>query len=79
MVKKDDDDFPDVDVLWVAMMALREEKFFLDRRLMEMTYFLSTGMPPPQLTTDEKKRLVVRSQTFCLIKGILYHKGNDGI
>ena len=33
---------------------------------MEMTYFLTTGMPLPQLRMDEKKRLVVRSHNFCL-------------
>ena len=46
---------------------------------MEMTYFLTTGMPLPQLRMDEKKRLVVRSRNFCLVEGILYHKGNDGL
>ena len=39
-----------------------------------MTYFLST-----QLRMDEKKRLVLRSQNFFLVEGILYHKGSNGI
>ena len=46
---------------------------------MEMTYFLTTGLPPPQLRTDEKKRLPVRSRNFCLVEGVLYNKGIDGI
>ena len=46
---------------------------------MEMTYFLTTGLPPPQLWTDEKKRLSVRSRNFYLVEGVLYHKGSDGI
>ena len=44
-----------------------------------MTYFLTTGMPPPQLRTDEKKRFAVRSRNFCLVDGVLYHKGSDEI
>ena len=73
------DDFPDTDILRVATMVSREERNFLDRWLMDMSYFLTTGLPPPQLRTDEKKRLAIRSHNFCLVKGILYHKGSDGI
>ena len=76
---RQDDDFPDADILWVATTVSREEKNFPDRWLMEMTYFLTTGLPPPQLRTDEKKRLVIWSHNFCLVKGVLYHKGSDGI
>ena len=36
-------------------------------------------MPLPQLRTDEKKQFVVRSRNFCLVEGILYHKGSEGI
>ena len=46
---------------------------------MEMTYFLTTRLPPPQLRTDEKKRLAVWSRNLCLVEGVLYHKGSDGI
>ena len=53
-VAKDDDDFPDADILRVVPMANRAEKGFPDRWLIEMTYFLSTGLPPPQLRTNEK-------------------------
>ena len=36
---------------------------------MEMAYFLTTGLPPPQIRTDEKKRLAVQSRNLCLSKG----------
>mgnify|MGYP007046867641 CR=1 FL=1 len=39
---------------------------------------LFTG-PPPRMRTDEKKRLAIRSQNFCLLQETLYHKGSDGI
>ena len=45
----------------------------------EMSHFLSTGLPPENLTLDAKKRLVVRSRNFCLVTHTLYHKGLDGI
>ena len=79
MVRKDDDDFPDADILRIATIATRTEKTFPDCWLMEMTFFLTTGLPPPQLRTNEKKRLAVRSRNFCLVDGVLYHKGSDGI
>ena len=44
-----------------------------------MTIFLTTGLPPQQLSTDERKRLAVRSRNFCLLNNNLYHKGADGI
>ena len=46
---------------------------------MEMSVFLSIGLPPPRIRTDEKKRLAVRSRSFCLVGDTLYHKGSDGI
>ena len=46
-VAKDDDDFQDADILQVAMVASRTEKSFPNRWLMEMTYFFTTGLPPP--------------------------------
>ena len=73
-----DDDFPDAEI-WRLTTVGEEEANFPDRWLMEMTYFLTTGLPPPQLRTDEKKRLAVRSRNFCLVDGVLYHKGGDGI
>ena len=52
--QKDDDDFPDADILRVATIAEQTEKTFPDQWLMEITYFLTTGLLPPQLRTDEK-------------------------
>ena len=74
-----DDDFPVADILRVAAIATQDEKSFPDRWPMEMTYFLTTGLPPPQLRMDEKKRLTVQSHNFFLVAGVLYHKGSDGI
>ena len=75
-----DDDFPDGAILHIEvepperMHAPHEDKW-----LMEMSTFLSTGLPPPRMRKDEKKRLAVRSRNFCLLQETLYHKGNDGI
>ena len=44
-----------------------------------MTIFSTTGLPPQQVTIDERKRLAVRSRDFCLLNDTLYHKGVDGI
>ena len=52
---RQDDDFPDANILRVTTMMLREETNFSDHWLMAMTYFLTTGLPPPQLRMDEKK------------------------
>ena len=78
-MRKDEDDFPDTNILRIATMAKRTENTFPDRWLMDMTYFLTTGLPPPQRRTDEKKQLVVRNRNFYLVEGVLYRKGNDGI
>ena len=78
-VRENNDDFPDVDILRVMTLASREGKIFPDRWLMKMTNILTTGLPLPQLRIDEKKRLVVRSRNFCVLEGILYPKGSDGI
>ena len=50
-----------------------------DSWITEMTTFLTTGLPPQQLSIDERKRLAVRSRNFCLLNNTLYHKGADGI
>ena len=50
-----------------------------DEWISEMTIFLSTGIPPEHMSTDERKRIAVRSRNFCLLNDILYHKGADGI
>ena len=73
------DDFPNAKILCIATVGTKEDKNFPDRWLMEMTYFLSMGLPLPQLRTDKKKRLAIRSWNFCLIEGVLYHNGSYGI
>ena len=78
-MQKDDNDIPDADILRITTIASPVEKKFLDRWMMEMMYFLTIGLPPPQLRTDEKKRLVVHSRNFCMVEGVLYYKGSDGI
>ena len=45
----------------------------------EMSFFLSTGLPPDRMSLDKRKRLAVRSRNFCLRNNTLYHKGADGI
>ena len=50
-----------------------------DNWITEMTIFLTTGLPPQQLSTDERKQLAVRSRNFCLLNNNLYHKGADRI
>ena len=77
--RKDDGDFPDADILRLTTIASQEERNSPDRWLVEMTYFLSTRLPPPQLRMDEKKQLDVQSRNFYLVEDVLYHKGSDGI
>ena len=77
--RRDDDNFPHADILRITTRASQAKTNFLDCWLVKMKYFLTTGLPPPKLRTDEKKRLVVRSRNFCLVKGVFHHKGNDGI
>ena len=50
-----------------------------DSYITEMTIFLTTRLPPQQLSADERKRLAVCSWNFCLLNNTLYHKGADGI
>ena len=50
-----------------------------DTCITEMTIFLSTGLPPDNMSLDERKRLTVRSQNLCLLNDTLYHKGDHGI
>ena len=77
---KDDDDFPDGAILHIAAEDLEGEyTSHADKWLTKMSTFLSTGLPPPRMRTDEKKRLGVRSQNVCLLQDTLYHKDSDGI
>ena len=40
---------------------------------------MSTGFPPTEMTTQQKKQLVVRAADFTLIAGQLYKMGPDEI
>ena len=46
-IEKVDDDFPDAEIWRISVVGTKEEANFPDRWLMEMTYFLTTGLPPP--------------------------------
>ena len=75
-----DDDFCDGAILHIeAENPEQPNTPHEDKWVTEMSTFLSTGLPPPRMQTDEKKRLAVQSRTFCLIQDTLYHKGIDGI
>ena len=74
------DDFSDVQLFRVeARKAQEMNEESEDEWISEMTIFLSTGIPPEQMSADERKRLAVRSRNFCLLNDVLYHKGADGI
>ena len=74
------DDFPDAQLFRVETVQSQEMNEDMEHNcITEMTIFLTTGLPPQQLSTDERKRLAVRSRNFCLLNNTLYHKGADGI
>ena len=50
-----------------------------DAWIIEMSIFLTIGLPPEHMSIDERKRLAVQSRNFCLLSDTLYHKGADGI
>ena len=55
-----DDDFPDGAILHIEAEDPEGKHIsHEDKCLIEMSTFLSTGLPPPRMRTDEKKRLVV--------------------
>ena len=55
-----DDDFPDGAILHIeAEDPEWKHTSHEDKWLMEMSTFLSTGLPPPRMRTDEKKILAV--------------------
>ena len=75
-----DDDFLDGAILHCSTNDLDHHRTLpQDKWLTEMSEFLSIGLPPPRMRTDEKKRLVVRSRNFCMVEETLYHKGCDGV
>ena len=75
-----DDDFPDGAILHISSKKAEHHRTPPEEKwLTEMSEFLSIGLPPPRMRTDEKKRLVVRSRNFCMVEETLYHKGCDGV
>ena len=71
------DDLPDANLFGLTKTTAQDDNE--DEWIRDMTHFLSTGLPLDHLPLDARKRLVVRSQNFCLITNTLYHKGSDGI
>ena len=50
-----------------------------DNWITEMTIFLTTELPPQQLSSDERKRLAVHSRNFCILNNNLYRQRADRI
>ena len=74
------DDFSDDQLFTIIATELAETMEDPEGKwLIDMTYFLSIGLPSEGMPRDEKKQLAVKSRNFCLIKDILYHKGADGV
>mgnify|MGYP000748243292 CR=1 FL=1 len=62
----DDKDFPDGEIIHnEAENPEQSHAPHEDKSLTEISTFLSTGLPPPRMRTDEKKRLAMRSRN-CL-------------
>ena len=62
------DVFPDEDFFKVTTEVMVDEMVsYEDNWLTDMHQFLSTGLPPEELGRDERKRLAVQSQHFCLV------------
>ena len=60
------DDLLDPGLFNLTTMADDKE----DEWIMEMTHFVSTGMPPDHLPLDARKRLAVQSRNFHLVSDI---------
>ena len=74
------DDFPDAELFKVTTDTVVDDTVASeDIWLINMHQFLNIGLPPEDLSRDERKRLAVQSRHFCLIQDTLYHKGADGI
>ena len=79
-VAQGDDNFPDSGIIRISTSkAATDSSSPEDKWLEKMSYFLTTGLLPPRMRTDEKKRLVVCIRNFCLVEATLYHKGSDNI
>ena len=74
------DDFPDAQLFRVETVQSQDmNEDMEDNWIIEMTIFLTTGLPPQQQSIDERKRLAVHSRNFCLLNNALYHKGANRI
>ena len=51
----------------------------VDDYFQDLVQYLSTGFAPSEMTTQQKKQLVVRTVDFTLIAGPLYKVGPDEI
>ena len=71
------DDFPDGGVLKITAEPGEEED--PDKWMVDMEFFLSNDIPPEEMGREERKRLDVRAQAYCLFHGNLYHKSMDRI
>ena len=74
------DEFPDAEFFRITTeLATDATVAEEDKCLTDMHQFLSTRLPPDNMDRDKRKRVAVRSNHFCLIEDILYHKEVDGI
>ena len=51
----------------------------VDENFQDIVQYLSTSFPPAEMTTQQKKQLVVHTADFTLIAGQLYKMGPDEI
>ena len=51
----------------------------VDDYFQDIVQFLSTGIAPSEMTTQQKKQLAVKGDDFTLIAGQLYKMGPDEI
>ena len=66
------DDFPNTQLFRVdTVVAIEMDEDKANLWITKMTIFLSTGLPPEGMPLDERKRLAVRSQNFCLLNDTL--------
>ena len=65
-----DEGLPDAQLFSIQMV----DDYFQD-----IVQYLSTGFAPSEMTTQQKKQLVVRAADFTLIAGQLYKMGPDEI
>ena len=62
------DEFSDAQLFKINAEAVVDELVVVDDKWMtDMHQFLSTGLPPEELSQDERKRLAVQSRHSCLL------------